>query len=84
MGRFLGGGRDKAQEAHGTGYAAGHERATYGGDTRNVVVPWRYAKPKPDENGRVKGSGTPETEAAYLRGFAAGVRKHNINRKRAR
>lgn len=85
MGRFVNGGARKREEAHSTGYAAGYERATHGGDVNIVDVPWRYAKPKPDRvTGRVKGSGTPETERAYLRGFESGVRQHNINARKVR
>lgn len=82
MGRFTSGGRAKVQEAHGKGFAAGYERATHGGDVTDIDVPWRYAKPHPDETGRVKGNGTPETESAYIRGFESGARKHSIDRKR--
>lgn len=84
MGRFTSGGRAKIERAHSEGYAAGYERAAQGKDVGDIDVPWRYAKPHPDHEGRIKGIGTPETESAFVRGFESGVRKHSIDRKRVR
>lgn len=69
------GGRLRIEEAYSTGYARGVEIGQYGGT--EPVVPWRYDVPKnvgTEYIYNIKGMGTPETRAAYIRGYQSGVR----------